>query len=87
MLFRSGLVGEAVDDEKLMARAEAICDQLARGPREALGRLKRLMQASETNDLPAQLTAERRAQQACGRGAEYLEGLKAFSEKRPPRFP
>lgn len=81
-----GLVAEAVDDEKLLERAEAICTTLARGPRQALARLKRLMQASEANDLTSQLGAERETQQACGRGSEYLEGLRAFAEKRPPKF-
>ena len=81
-----GLVAEAVEDDRLMERAEAICAALAKGPRAALTRLKRLMQASEANDLATQLRAERETQQVCGRGAEYLEGLRAFSEKRAPKF-
>ncbi len=81
-----GLVAKAIDDERLMGEAEAICERLAKGPRVALERLKRLMQAAEVNDLGEQLALEREMQQACGRGAEYAEGLAAFAEKRPPRF-
>lgn len=83
---RIGLVTEAVDDERLMERAEAICARLAKGPRAALARIKTLLRESEGNDLPAQLAAEREAQRLCGRHAEYAEGLAAFAAKRPPRF-
>ena len=81
-----GLVAEAVDDDRLMERAEAICTRLAAGPRAAIGRIKRLMQASESNDLDAQLRLEREMQQISGRHAEYAEGLAAFAAKRPPTF-
>lgn len=81
-----GLVAEAVDDDRLTERADAICTRLAKGPRAALTRLKRLMQASESNDLSAQLLLEREMQQISGRHDEYAEGLAAFAEKRPPRF-
>lgn len=83
---RIGLVAEAVDDDLLSERAEAICGRLAKGPGEALARLKRLTQAAESNDLAAQLVAEREAQQLCGRHREYAEGLAAFAEKRSPHF-
>lgn len=83
---RIGLVAEAVDDDLLMERAEAICARLAKGPRAALARLKRLTQAAETNDLAAQLAEEREAQQTSGRHREYAEGLAAFAEKRSPHF-
>lgn len=81
-----GLVAKAIDDDRLMAEAEAVCDRLARGPRAALARLKTLMQGADVNDLADQLALERHLQQACGRGADYAEGLAAFAEKRPPRF-
>lgn len=81
-----GLVAEAVADEALMERAEAICARLAGGPRATHARLKRLMQASESNDLSAQLKLEREMQQISGRAADYAEGLAAFAQKRPPRF-
>jgi 2-(1,2-epoxy-1,2-dihydrophenyl)acetyl-CoA isomerase len=36
--------------------------------------------------LDAQLDYEERLQREAGQSADYAEGVKAFLEKRPPRF-
>ncbi|WP_347138343.1 2-(1,2-epoxy-1,2-dihydrophenyl)acetyl-CoA isomerase PaaG [Paracoccus sp. SSK6] len=81
-----GLIWKAVNDETLMAEAEALAKSLAAGPTLGLGLTKRLIQDAATNSLDQQLDAERDAQQQAGRSADYAEGVTAFLEKRPARF-
>lgn len=81
-----GLIWKAVDDDSLMAEAQALAASLAAGPTLGLGLTKRLIQAAATNSLDQQLDAERDCQQQAGRSADYAEGVTAFLEKRPARF-
>jgi 2-(1,2-epoxy-1,2-dihydrophenyl)acetyl-CoA isomerase len=81
-----GLIWKVVDDERLMADAEALCAQLAAGPTTALGLIKRALDAAETNDLDAQLDLERDLQREAGFCPDYAEGVRAFVEKRAARF-
>jgi 2-(1,2-epoxy-1,2-dihydrophenyl)acetyl-CoA isomerase len=81
-----GLIWKAVDDDCLMAEAEAICAQLAKGPTVGLGLIKRALDASERNDLDRQLDLERDLQREAGFTSDYGEGVRAFVEKRAPRF-
>ena len=81
-----GLIWKAVDDDALMAEAQALAASLASGPTLGLGLTKRLIQDAATNTLDQQLDAERDAQQQAGRSADYAEGVTAFLEKRPARF-
>src|SRR6266700_4753272 len=66
-----GLVWKAVDDDRLMAEAEAICAQLAKGPTIGLGLIKRALDASERNDLDRQLDLERDLQREAGFTPDY----------------
>jgi 2-(1,2-epoxy-1,2-dihydrophenyl)acetyl-CoA isomerase len=81
-----GMIWQAVADEELMAKAEALTAELARQPTGALGLMKRAFEAGAGNTLEAQLDLERDLQRAAGRSADYAEGVAAFLEKRPPRF-
>ena len=81
-----GLIWKAVDDDRLMAEAEAICARFATGPTVGLGLIKRALDASEGNDLDRQLDLERDLQREAGRSPDYAEGVRAFLEKRSPVF-
>jgi 2-(1,2-epoxy-1,2-dihydrophenyl)acetyl-CoA isomerase len=81
-----GLIWKAIDDERLMAEAEALCARLAKGPTIGLGLIKRALDAAERNDLDRQLDLERDLQREAGFSADYGEGVRAFMEKRPADF-
>lgn len=81
-----GMIWRAVDDERLLDEARGLARQLASGPTRGLGSIKRALAASWANDLDAQLDLERDLQREAGRTADYREGVRAFMEKRPPRF-
>jgi len=82
-----GMIWRAVDDAALIGEAEAVVARLAVGPSRALASIKRQFAASAANTLNAQLDLERDLQAEAGRGGDYAEGVRAFMEKRKPRFP
>ncbi|MFN4274159.1 MAG: 2-(1,2-epoxy-1,2-dihydrophenyl)acetyl-CoA isomerase PaaG [Aliihoeflea sp.] len=81
-----GLIWKAVDDENLMAEAEALATQFAAGPTRAYALTKQAIHAASTNSLDEQLDAERGFQRQAGQSDDYKEGVKAFLEKRPPNY-
>jgi 2-(1,2-epoxy-1,2-dihydrophenyl)acetyl-CoA isomerase len=81
-----GLIWQAVDDEKLLSQAHALCERLTRGSPAALAAIKRSLEAAATNDLDRQLDLERDLQRQLGRAGDYREGVKAFFEKRAAVF-
>jgi 2-(1,2-epoxy-1,2-dihydrophenyl)acetyl-CoA isomerase len=81
-----GLIWKAVDDDRLLAEAEAMCAQFATGPTIGLGLIKRALDAAEQNDIDRQLDLERDLQREAGFTTDYAEGVRAFMEKRPPNF-
>ncbi len=81
-----GMIWKAVDDAELMPEAEALTARLAVAPSAALARIKQLFAVAGTNSLREQLDLEARLQGEAGRTADYAEGVRAFQERRPPRF-
>ncbi|MDR6755850.1 2-(1,2-epoxy-1,2-dihydrophenyl)acetyl-CoA isomerase [Mycoplana sp. BE70] len=81
-----GLIWKVVDDDKLMAEAEALAAHFAIQPTQGLALIKEAMQASSANDLDTQLDLERDLQRQAGQTPDYAEGVKAFMEKRPAVF-
>lgn len=81
-----GMIWRAVADDALMEDARALTEQLAAGPTFGLARTKQALQASDANSMDAQLELEAELQAACGRSADYAEGVSAFLQKRAPNY-
>ncbi|MDX6581843.1 MAG: 2-(1,2-epoxy,2-dihydrophenyl)acetyl-CoA isomerase [Solirubrobacterales bacterium] len=81
-----GLINRVVPDGELAGASELLVGHLAQGPTRAYANIKRLLNRSLYPDLAAQLDAEAEAQAQQGRTTDFVEGVVAFAEKRPPRF-
>jgi 2-(1,2-epoxy-1,2-dihydrophenyl)acetyl-CoA isomerase len=84
--LRLGLVNRVVPDERLWPEAQQIAARFAAGPTKAIGHIKALLNLSATATFEEQLDHERQAQVEAGQTADFLEGIRAFIEKRPPQF-
>jgi 2-(1,2-epoxy-1,2-dihydrophenyl)acetyl-CoA isomerase len=82
-----GLVHEVVPADGLGRRAAERAHELAEGPTFAYGWTKRLLHASFSESAESQMMLERRAAVEAAQRGELPEGIKAFREKRPPKFP
>ncbi|HWZ61299.1 MAG TPA: enoyl-CoA hydratase-related protein [Gemmatimonadaceae bacterium] len=81
-----GMIHDVVPGAVLMETAGGLARDLATQPTRGLGLIKRALNASMDNDLPAQLELEAALQREAGRTADYMEGVRAFQEKRAPAF-
>jgi len=82
-----GLVLEVLPADRLLAHArEQVGKILGRGP-AAVALVKRLVHAGAALPLAAACELERQGFAAAFASGEAREGLRAFLEKRPPRFP
>ncbi len=81
-----GLINRVVADAELEGATDALLGHLAGGPTRAYANAKRLLNRTLYRDFAGQLDAEAEAQREQGATADFLEGVLAFAEKRPPRF-
>jgi len=81
-----GLIWEAVEDDRLAARAAGLARRLATGPTVAYRLTRQALRRSMANTLDDQLALEARLQGEAGRSRDFVEGVAAFLEKRPARF-
>jgi len=85
-LLKLGLVKEVVPDIELPHRAAAIAKSIAEGPRLANALLKQVLHAAEHTAIAEWLDFEALAQATCAATSDHREAVRAFKEKRPPRF-
>jgi len=76
----------AAEGEDCLDKAMQLAARLAGMPTRALVETRRLLHAGAANGLDTQLDLERDTQSALGRTHDYIEGVTAFLEKRPPAF-
>jgi len=84
--YEIGMINGVISDSELMDHVMSLAQRLANAPTAAIGQIKRLLEASATNDYGQQLELERQAQIESGKTGDFVEGVTAFLEKRPPKF-
>ncbi len=83
---QAGLVNEVVDDALLLQRTRELLDRITGKSIGGLAHMKRLVDVAMDEPLEVALRNELLAFEAHSRSPDLLEGLRAFREKRPPRF-
>jgi 2-(1,2-epoxy-1,2-dihydrophenyl)acetyl-CoA isomerase len=81
-----GLINRVVPDEELEGAGDALLQLLAKGPTTSYAGAKRLLNRRMYAGLAEQLEAEADAQREQGKTQDFIEGVLAFAEKRPPNF-
>ncbi|MBV8165936.1 MAG: enoyl-CoA hydratase/isomerase family protein [Alphaproteobacteria bacterium] len=81
-----GLVNKVVPDAELMPTATRLAQELAAGPTFALGLAKKLFHAAVAPTLDQFLETELLVQPTLYQTEDHPEGVKAFKEKRDPKF-
>jgi enoyl-CoA hydratase/carnithine racemase len=81
-----GIVNRVVPDEALMEEALALASRLADGPSTAYRLMKENLDRALREDLASCLAGEARGIVASATTDDHREAVRAFVEKRPPRF-
>lgn len=84
--WRVGLVNRVVEASMLDATVRGLAQSIATGPALALRNVKRLLRESFDHSLSQQLRAEADSFGQCAATDDFAEGIRAFFDKRPPRF-
>ena len=83
---RWGLVNRVVPLAELEEATGKLAGRLARGPALSYARTKALLNASDNNDLGAQLVAETESFASSALTEDFAAGVAAFVEKKPAVF-
>jgi 2-(1,2-epoxy-1,2-dihydrophenyl)acetyl-CoA isomerase len=81
-----GLINRVVPDERLPGEVAALADRLASGPTRSYAGTKRQLNSSVYARMAEQLDLEANIQREMSASDDFLEGARAFVEKRPARF-
>lgn len=84
--LRLGLVNKVVPETDVLKEAIALAETLAKGPTKAFGLTKRAFNQTVFPDLEELLEYEASLQEIAGRSDDFVEGVKAFVEKRTPAY-
>lgn len=84
--YRIGLAEQLVDEEALEATVTDLADQLASQPPLAVRAAKRAIDASQYLSVRDGLLLEAKSQAVCIRSQDAKEAVRAFMEKRTPRY-
>lgn len=84
--LKLGLVDAIHHDTELAAAARKLAKQLSQGPSLSQARIKTLIREAQHNTLEQHLEMECNFMLASGESADAEEGIRAFTEKRAPKF-
>lgn len=81
-----GLIYKCVEDDQLLAEANALARRLATGPTVAYATMRKNILTAMENSFAEALLAEAEGQRIAGSSADAAEGGAAFMEKRKANF-
>jgi 2-(1,2-epoxy-1,2-dihydrophenyl)acetyl-CoA isomerase len=81
-----GMINRVVAAENLTEESLKMAKKLALAPTASIGRIKKMLNATFSNNLSEQLDLEHELQIESGKGNDFKEGVTAFFEKRAPNF-
>src|SRR4051812_17970540 len=81
-----GLINRVVPDADLEERTRELADRLASGPTRSYAGTKRQLNQWQFARMREQLELEATIQGELARSPDFVEGVTAFVQKRPPRF-
>jgi len=81
-----GIVNHVVPGAQLEAEVKLLAQKIALGPPLAIRAVKRTLFASEQKELSQALDHEIQEQVRCYLSEDCSEGIRAFFDKRPPKF-
>lgn len=84
--YRLGIVNSVVAPEELETSTRALAERLCEAPPIAVAAAKHAVYVSEAADLEEMLRYETEAQMRCFESLDGCEGVRAFLEKRAPKF-
>lgn len=84
--LRLGLVTQVVSDRVFPRALQLLAEKYAKGPTKTYGYVKKLLQMGMVQSLDTMLELEAEFQQKAGESEDYIEGVRAFREKRDPKF-
>jgi enoyl-CoA hydratase/carnithine racemase len=84
--LRLGLLNRVVAPDELEAETRKLAERLREGPAVSIAAAKHAVYASAHDTLEKMLQYEVEAQVRCFESEDGREGVRAFMEKRPPRF-
>lgn len=80
-----GLINRVAASEALMSVAMDLAGRLAKGP-ASLKMIRELIWRASDSSFEEALDAERFSQTMAGKTTDFMEGVQAFFQKRPPEF-
>ncbi len=81
-----GLIYKSFEDEVFEKESLKIATKLKDSPKEALLKIRSLLNSSDNNNLEEQMELEAEYQQLSGKSKDFSEGVTAFIEKRTPHY-